>query len=269
MSVSWCETWPWAGQKTEGRQRRGRQQGRCCVQRWSPWLLQGEVVEGERASAGWREGADERMTVTGRPWWRRGLCPSLCWCFSGVGGLCVSAHAHARAVDWARREVLCACSGGNGNGWPRGRDWEWQRSCGSGPGPPGGLRQQQQQQRQRQGQGQGQARRHRGGSGWAGRWWRWRLLWTGCEMEMKGLLDGRRRGGWGRVEAVVDQGEERWSRAKLLLSFGGVKGSRTRTGWAAGDGETWRLTGESAEQLYRDLSWNSVVLSCTVMGRAA
>lgn len=86
---------------------------------------------------------------------------------------------------------------------------------------------------------------------------------------MKGLLDGRGRGGWGRVEAVVDQGEERWSRAKLLLSFGGVKGIRTRTGWAAGDGETWRLTGESAEQLYRDLSWNSVVLSCTVMGRAA
>lgn len=27
------------------------------------------------------------------------------------------------------------------------------------------------------------------------------------------------------------------ARAKLLLSFGGVKGSRTRTGWAAGDGE--------------------------------
>lgn len=100
---------------------------------------QGEVVGGERAGAGWREGADERMTVTGRPWWRRGLCPSLCWCFSGVGGLGVSAHAHARDVDWARREVLCACSGGNGIGWPRGRDWEWQRSCGSGPGPPGGF----------------------------------------------------------------------------------------------------------------------------------
>lgn len=125
-----------------------------------------------------------------------------------------------------------------------------------GLGRLGGLRQQQQQQQQqqrqgqkqgqiqRQGQGQGQARRYRGGSDWAGRWWRWRLLWTGCEMEMKGLLDGRGRGGWGRVEAVVDQGEERWSRAKLLLSFGGVKGIRTRTGWAAGDGETWRLTGE-------------------------
>lgn len=42
-----------------------------------------------------------------------------------------------------------------------------------------------------------------------------------------------------------------------------------RTGWASGDGETWRLTGESAEQLYRDLSWNSVVLSCTVTNRAA
>lgn len=42
-----------------------------------------------------------------------------------------------------------------------------------------------------------------------------------------------------------------------------------RTGWASGDGETWRLTGESAEQLYRDLSWDSVVLSCTVTNRAA
>lgn len=49
------------------------------------------------------------------------------------------------------------------------------------------------------------------------RWWRWRLLWTGRSMEMKGLLDGRGRGGWGRIEAVVDQGEEPWSRAKLLL----------------------------------------------------
>lgn len=61
-----------------------------------------------------------------------------------------------------------------------------------------------------------------GGSSWAVRWWRWRLLWTGREMEMKGLLGGRRRGGWGRVEAVVDQGEEPWGRAKLLLSFGGA-----------------------------------------------
>lgn len=53
--------------------------------------------------------------------------------------------------------------------------------------------------------------------------------------------------------------------------LGGVRGIRTRagTGWAAGDGETWRLTGERAEQLYRDLSWNSVVLSCTVTSRAA
>lgn len=53
--------------------------------------------------------------------------------------------------------------------------------------------------------------------------------------------------------------------------LGGVRGTRTRagTGWAAGDGETWRLTGERAEQLYRDLSWNSVVLSCTATGRAA
>lgn len=70
---------------------------------------------------------------------------------------------------------------------------------------------------------------------------------------MKGVWDGRGRGrgGWGRVEVVVDQGEEPWSRAKLLLSFGGaLRGSVcTRTGWAAGDGETWRLTGESkAEQ---------------------
>lgn len=48
------------------------------------------------------------------------------------------------------------------------------------------------------------------GAAGLGRWWRWRLLWTGCEMEMKGLLDGRGRGrgrgSWGRVEGVVDQG---------------------------------------------------------------
>lgn len=121
--VSWSSTWPWAGQKTLGRRRMGRQQGRCCVQRWLPLLLQGVVVGGERRAdgAGWREGADERMRVTGRPWWRRGLCPSLCWCFSGDGGLGLSAHAHARGVvDWAGLESLCAgwrcCSGGNGGG---------------------------------------------------------------------------------------------------------------------------------------------------------
>jgi hypothetical protein len=66
-----------------------------------------------------------------------------------------------------------------------------------------------------------------------------------------------------------------WSRAKLLLSFGGggrVKGIRSvheRLGcWRRGNLATDRREQSS---LYRDLSWNSVVLSCTVvsLNRAA
>lgn len=85
-------------------------------------------------------------------------------------------------------------------------------------------------------------------------------------MEMKGLLDGRGRGGWGRVEAVVDQGEEPWSRAKLLLSFGGwvLRGSvqvqgRAGLGWAGwrrwGNLATDRRAQSSCTGTYPGIAW--------------
>lgn len=82
------------------------------MQRSSPWLLQDEGEGGGRSEDGcWlaRGCADERMTVTGRPWVaERALSLCLCWCFSGVGVLGLSAHAHARVVDLGRAGVsLC------------------------------------------------------------------------------------------------------------------------------------------------------------------
>lgn len=62
---------------------------------------------------------------------------------------------------------------------------------------------------------------------------------------MKGLLDRRGRGSWGRVEGVVDQGRGALEPGEIAaIVLGVLRGPVQERAGLPGDGETWRLAGE-------------------------